>query len=301
MIEVLCAVHLSSYVASDLKERGGVILVGDPATLKSALLSAIDRNYYNAISLSDVNVRSLAELRGQLASNAIRTLVLPEFAKLYERGNSGTAEHVVGTIRALAAEGFQAAAFEDSRINRTTAYCTVMGAMPPGVQTMRFGQWEASGLNRRFLWPLLAMKDGELLEMSRIERQLLDLDLPQYPPIPQAGYIPNETTRGERGKCRDLVKYQPGGNHATQLELMVRVLAVLQWWYPMIGRPREDAIRTVFEFGRSLAKGGARLWVAMRERAVILAAPSPAIVAPPNKGAVLPRPRPAKQKRRKRR
>jgi len=264
MIEVLCAAHLSSYVASNLKERGGMILVGDPATLKSALLSAIEKNYYNAVSLSDINARALADLRGQLASASIRSLVLPEIAKLFERGNQGTAEHVIGTMRALVAEGFQAAAFEDSRINRTTAYCTVLGAMPPSLQAFRFAQWEAAGFNRRFLWPLLVMQDGEVLEMSRIEQRLLDLDLPQYPPIPGNGYIPNDTTREERVTCRALVKYQPGGSHVTQLELLVRILAVLQWWYPMIGRPRTGAIETVREFARSLGRGGARLEVLMK-------------------------------------
>ncbi|MGH8906831.1 MAG: hypothetical protein ACRD0K_10030 [Egibacteraceae bacterium] len=264
MIEVLCAAHLSSYVVSELRERGGLVIIGDPATLKSALLSVIDHNYHNAISLSDINARALTDLRGQIASESIRTIVLPEFAKLYERGNVGTAEHVVGTLRAMAAEGFQAAAFEDSRINRTTAHCTVIGAMPPALQSLRFNQWEVSGLNRRFLWPLVAMKDGELLETSRVERRLLDLELSSYPPIPTGGVIPNDTTREERARCRTLVKYQPGGNHVTQLEMLVRVLAVLQWWYPMIGRPREQAMQTVQEFGVSLGRGGARLDVQMR-------------------------------------
>jgi hypothetical protein len=264
MLEGLCAAHLSTYVHSDVKDCGGMMLVGDPATLRSTMLSVIDRQYHNALTLSDVNARTLAELRGQIASRNIRTLVLPEFAKLYERGNPGTAENVVGTLRAMVAEGFHAPSFEDARIARTVARCLVLAAITPTLRGRHFNEWEDSGFNRRFLWPLLTLENGDILEESRVQRRLLEIECISYPPIPNAG-IPDQTTEAERRALRVLVKYQPGGNHAIQLELLIRMLAVLRWWYPKVGRAPEEAMVRVREFARTLGKHGAFLVVEMMD------------------------------------
>lgn len=265
MLEVLCAAHLSSYVRSDVKDCGGVMLVGDPATLRSTMLNVLERQYHNALSLSDVNARTLSELRGQIASRNIRTLVLPEFAKLYERGNPGTADNVVGTLRAMVAEGFHAPSFEDARIARTVARCVVMAALTPTMRIKHFNEWEDSGFNRRFLWPLLALENGDLLEESRVQRRLLEIECPSYPPIPNSGIIQDETTETERRSLRVLVKHQPGGNHAIQLELLIRVLAVLRWWYPKVGRSKDEPMHRLREFCRSLGRHGAYLTVELQD------------------------------------
>jgi len=264
MLEVLCAAHLSSYVRSDVKDCGGIMLVGDPATLRSTMLNVMDSQYHNVLSLSDMNARSLAELRGSIANRSIRTLVLPELAKLYERGNPGTAEHVIGTLRALVAEGFRAASFEDARVIRVTARCVVMGALTPTLQVRHFKDWEDSGFNRRFLWPVIALEEGEILEESRVLRRLLEVECPAYPPIPNI-LIPDETTESERRALRLLVKHQPGSNHAMQLEMMGRMLAVLRWWYDKIDRPADEPMARMREFARSLGREGGRIIVEMRD------------------------------------
>lgn len=258
LLEVLCAVHLSSYVEGPFQDRGGLMLIGAPGTLRSTFLSLLDRNYNDAVSMSDINARSLADLREQIAAKTIRTLVLPEYAKLWER-HPYTAKNVEGTIRALVGEGFTSPSFEDARINRLRARCTVMSAMTPSFQTQHFREWEESGFNRRFLWSLLRLKDPTLLDKAVEQWQLVDFRLAHIPPAPASESIPNLTTQQERAEMRRLVKYQPGGSHVIHTSLLSKVLAVLKWWYRMLKRKDTDALNTTRAFAVTLGKEGAEL------------------------------------------
>lgn len=264
MIESLVAAHLSSYVVSPFRDRGGIILVGPPAVFKSAMLDVIERHFPDALSLSDVNIPSLIALRDQIAQGAIRTLLLSELAKVYER-DPRTAENIEGTLRAMVAEGFRAASFEDSRINRLVAKCTVLGAIPPVKMTERFNKWESSGFSRRFLFPLVALEHPDVAERAISRWELIDFDraIGRVPPLPPGDQIPNMTTRAERDACGDMVRFQPGGRgaHASQKSLLVKMLSALRWWYKRVGRDPKRAIVTLRSFGHTLDRGGALLRV----------------------------------------
>lgn len=261
MTDVLYAAHLAAYVESPFEDRGGLMLVGPPASLKSAMLAVLDRHYHNALMLSDVNMPTLVNQRPAMAQGTIRTLVLPELQKVYER-DPRTAVNVEGTLRALVAEGFASASYEDPRPNRTLARCMVVGGMTQETQALNFKRWEDTGFNRRFLWPLIQLDNPEVLEEAVLEWLALDFDGKSFPPLP-ASRIPNTTTRAERDTLRNLVKYQPGGSHATQLSLLVKMLAVLKWWNKERGARIPQAMETVREFARTLQRTGARLTVPM--------------------------------------
>lgn len=259
LMEVICAVHLASYVDAPFKEHGGLILVGPPGVMKTTAVEVLDRNYAEAIVLSDVNVRTLADYRDQIASETIRTLVFSELGKIYER-NPDTARNVEGTIRSLVAEGFTAASFEDQRVQRLRARCTVIGAMTPTLYAQNFRRWEETGLTRRFLWALVRLKNPQALIRAVEDWKALEFRLPAFPAVPPNALIPNTTTQGERAQLPRLVKYQPGaGVHSVQVSLLVRVLAVLKWWYATIGRPTSQALAAVHAFGATLTKNGAQL------------------------------------------
>lgn len=257
LLEVLCAVHLSSYVEGPFHDRGGLMIVGPPGALKSTFLALLEKNYNDVVLVSDMNVKSLNDYRDQIASKTIRTLVLPEYAKLYER-HLYTALNLEGHIRALAGEGFTSASFEDSRINRLRARCTILSAMTPKFQTNHFRDWEDSGFNRRFLWALIRLKQPDLLERSVENWELVNIRMQYIPPAPLDS-IPNTTTLTERQELRRLVKAQPGGSHAAQVALLTKVLAVLKWWYALRKRPEREAIITVRSFAHALGKEGAEL------------------------------------------
>lgn len=268
VLDALCAVHLTNYVTSGIEDRGGVMLVGPPGTFKSTLLSAVARQFHDALQLSDVNVQALTNFRSQIASGNIRTLVLPEMYKLYER-HSSTSSNLEGTLRALVAEGFYGASFQDQRVNRLTARCVVLGAMTDSFIEARFKAWEETGFNRRFLWPLFRLEDPDALERAIVEGRLIDLGF-RAPALPVPARIADETTEGERAALRPMLKYQPGGApHALQLALLVKMLAVLKWWYAKDGRPTTAAWETMRAFAVLLGKGGA--WMQLPQPARVIA------------------------------
>ena len=259
LVEVLCAAHLGHLVEGPFRERGGIMLVGPPGVLKTTFVSILDQHYQDCVMLSDINVKSLVALRDQIASGKINTLVLPELAKVYERADA-TALNVEGTLRALAAEGFSAASFEDSRINRLSARAMVIGAMTPATIEKRFVGWEESGFNRRFLFSLLRLSDAMALENAAMNWQRIDFRIRHIPLAPSLGpsTIPNLTTQKERHRLAVLVKNQPGGDHAIQLQLLIRVLAVLKWWYAETGT-LDDPMQVLERFAVSLGKNGAEI------------------------------------------
>jgi hypothetical protein len=258
LIEALCAVHLSSYVDAPFQERGGLMLVGPPSVLKTTLLEIVSRAYYDAVTVSDINARTLDDLRDQIAAKQIRTLVVPELRKLYER-HSQTSSNVEGTIRALVAEGFGAASFNDGRVNQLRARATFMSAMQPKFQVEHFKAWEDSGFNRRFLWALVNMADPHLLDRAVEDWKLIDFPVRHLPPAPVTSLIPNSTTREERAEIRRLVRFQPGGAQSIQMALLVKMLSVLKWWYKMSGRREREAVTAVRDFSAALGKEGAEL------------------------------------------
>jgi hypothetical protein len=257
LVEVLCAAHLGQMVDFPFTERGGVMLVGPPGVLKTTFVSVLDKTYQDCIMLSDVNVKSLVQLRDNIASGKINTLVLPELAKLYERADV-TAKNVEGTLRALVAEGFTAASFEDSRINRLTARCMVIAALTPSIQNRHFTEWEESGFNRRFLWALVKLADPLAIERAVLSLERINFRYEHVPMMPLNGSIPNRTTLRERQQLASMVKYQPGGDHAIQLQVMIRTMAVLRWWYAERGLDRR-AMDTMEAFAPALGKTGVEL------------------------------------------
>lgn len=268
MIHTMYAVHLASYVEAPVHDRGGVILVGPPAVFKTAIIDVLDRHYYNVISLSDANTQTLRDLRNQMAQETIRTLAIPEFGKLYER-DPRVAANIEGNLRALVAEGWRQASYEDARINRLLARCTVIGALTPETLENNFKRWEDTGFNRRFLWPLLALESGDVIERA-VERWVrIEFESGVFPSLP-GGAIPNLTTEQERAALRVFVKYQAGVNHAMQLLLLVKMLAVLKWWYRALDRSPRAAWHRIEEFSRTLVKGGALLRVPEPKTSVVV-------------------------------
>lgn len=257
LVEVLCAGHLGNLVESPFLDRGGIMVIGPPGVLKTTFVNVLDAQYQDAISMSDVNVKSLIRMRDAIAAGKVNTLVLPEYAKIYERQDA-TAKNVEGTLRALTAEGFTAASFEDSRVNRLVARAMVIGAMTPATINSHFSEWEESGFNRRFLWCLIKLADPLALEKAAIAWQRINFRMAHVPLAPMGGTIPNKTTQRERQRLAVMVKHQPGGDHAIQLQMLIRMLAVLRWWYAESGQPR-NAMDTMEKFAPALGKTGTEL------------------------------------------
>ncbi len=257
LVEIICAAHLGYMVEGPFNERGGLMIVGPPAVLKTTFVSVLDRYYQDAVMMSDINVKSLIRMRDAISSGKVNTLVLPEFAKIYERADV-TSKNVEGTIRALAAEGFMQASFEDSRVNRLTARALVVGALTPSLVTRMFSDWEDSGFNRRFLWALMKLKDPAALEKAAVAWARIPFQTHHVPLPPMGAHIPNLTSSRDRHRMAVMVKYQPGGDHSIQIQLLTRILAVLRWWYRETGNPA-DPMEVLERFTFALGRSGCEL------------------------------------------
>lgn len=254
IIEVVCAAHLASYVESPFQHRGGLWLVGPPGQLKSSLIEPVD-SYQDVVTLSDVNTKTLMQLKGELSTGSIRTLVIPEMQKLYER-DPRSALNVEGAMRALVEEGYRGASFEDSSINRFRARACVIGAMNEETQTDHWERWK-TGFARRFLWCLVRLQDSEILLDAIQKWKLAEIGVGIIPKAPTPRTIPNLITEPERIKIRQLIKYQPKPA-VIPYELLCKIAAVLKWHYQRAGLARK-AMETVTEFSACLGKEGAEI------------------------------------------
>lgn len=260
LVEIICAVHLAPYVEGTLEQRGGLMLVAPPGALKSTLVE-MTHTYPDALSLTDVNVSMLVDLRDSLAGGNVSTLVFSEFAKLYER-NPQTATNIEGTLRALVSEGFAGASFQDHRVNRRKAFATIIAAMPQSVVDKNFKRWEESGFNRRFLWSVYGVKGTHILDEAAGELRRLDFGVRDVPRVPPLGLsIPFTLTTSEKQRVRQYVSQQPGGSHTQQIQLLTRVWSVLKWWHHERDTPKECEA-TIQAFAKSLSRDGTDLVLA---------------------------------------
>lgn len=258
-VECLCAAHLSSYVESPFTDRGGIMVVGPPGVLKTTLVTVLDRQYHDVLVMSDLNMTKLTAIREQIGAGNIRTLVMPELAKLYAR-HVHTAANVEGVLAALAAEGFRSASFEDERANRYTARATIIAALVPSFLMRQFSRWEESGFSRRFIWSFVKLSDPYVLTRAYEQWTRINFAVGALPRPPVSGdSIPNLLTDAERRELVHLVKHQYGaGSHEIQLQLLARMVNVLRWHY-METKSTRDAMETVTIFARTLGTDAGEL------------------------------------------
>lgn len=254
LVEVLSAFHLSYYVESRFEERGGLMLVGPPATLKTAVTEVMD-NYPNVVMLSDLTVKQGTRLREDIACHRVITLVFSDFAKLYQRAATGAA-NVEGFIRALTAEGYRRANWEDSRMTVIPARSLVIGSMTTRFYTMHYSDWLDDGFARRFVWSHFILQHPDAI-LDAIEQNIkLEFSTDGFnPKIPtDKKGIPFLVSPAEAKLIRDLLRHQPG--REIGLSVMQKVLCALKWKFP---KDQEKPMAIIREFAESLGKEGARL------------------------------------------
>ena len=255
LMECVKAAHLSTYVDSQFSHASGLMIVGPPGVLKTTILKALD-SYESVLTLSDVNSKVLhGIIKTQLTNNAIKSLVLPEVQRIYER-DPRTAAGVEGTIRSLVEEGFSGASFEDPTVSRFTARAFVIGAMTDKFRDENWQRWNDSGFARRFLWCLIRLGDPSIL-MNAVEQGRLAMVADDVVPMPTPpfGTIPALDV-SQRRRIRPLVRKQPKPSNV-QFELMCRMAAVLVFYYKR-NKIKRDPIEAIQEFAGCVL-GGAEL------------------------------------------
>lgn len=257
LIQVLCAAHLSKYVESPFQSRGGILLVGPPACLKTSLLLALE-DYPNALVLSDLTTKSLVRIRDDIVAGKVHTLALMDLQKIYERHDT-VAANVEGNLRALVDEGFSRAAFEDQRMLKMTARCLVLSAMTPDFYSRSFTHWDNSGFTRRFLWCQYRLKNPAAILEAIHHWKRLEFQNGLRFSAPFNRSIPYSLTGAESRHIASFLKYQHGAE--LPFILLKKIACVLRWRHKQLkGRRAANIGMEVLEdFATCLGREGAEV------------------------------------------
>jgi hypothetical protein len=250
LIEVISAVHQSKYVNGDFEQRGGLMLVAPPGTLKSTLIKLALEDYPDALLLSDLNVNTLTQLKNSLIDQRYTTLGFGEFEKLYQR-NPATAANIEAHIKALVEEGFMRASFEDQRAQTMAARCSVIGGITPSCYSHHFPKWMENGFARRFIFCSYTMANPDAI-MEAIERwKHISLGRVMMS-VPGNKKIPYTITSKENAILKKSITGQPTREGA--FVLTKKVLCVLKWRHG-----HKKAMSIFRDFGECMHPKGAFL------------------------------------------
>ncbi len=258
MLEVICAMHLASYVDGPVEDRGGLMLVGPPGNLKTTLLDVLDENFASAISCSNLNTQTLSRIQPQFNTGTLRSLILPDLQACYA-GDPRTAARLEQALMQLAGEGNRGPSWQDARFQKFKSRCAIFGAMTNRFYEKYANYWEDSGFQRRFLWSSYTLENPDILLDALQDWQRADVGGIKIPDSPASGAIANTTTGEERREIRRWLKYQPGP-HEIQFSLLCRATSALRWHYNT-RRLKRDPMHVMREFASTLHKEAALLKV----------------------------------------
>lgn len=248
LVEVVCAAHLSVYVEGPFKSRGGLMLVGPPAAMKTSVLNHL-KAYPHAQVISDITSQSLTRIQQDIASARIHTVAVQDYQKLYER-HPMVASNIEGNIRSLIDEGFTCAAHQEARLNRPTARAVFMGAVTPDLLEKKGTAWLDGGFARRFLWFRYSLSDPDTILQSIADWNPVRLEHPTIP-TPK-GPIPFTLTQTEKVACLSMIQDQYGKE--IPYILIMKVLCVIKWHFDKQGKSAKQALELLSRFSAGLKK-----------------------------------------------
>jgi hypothetical protein len=252
LIEVLSAFHQTKFVNGDFTQRGGIMIVAPPGSLKSTIIRYSLEDYPDALLLSDINITTLTQLRNSLMDGRYTTLGFGEFEKLYKR-NPATASNIEGHIHLLVEEGFSHASFEDQRLPSFSARCAVIGGIVPSSYAKRFSGWLESGFARRFMFCSYTLRNKEAI-MESIEKWKHISFGKVMLTSPGNKKIPYDITKDENHFLKKLVSGQP--THEGPFIACKKIFCVLKWRHRA-----KKAHHIMEEFSECLDKNGTTLQI----------------------------------------
>jgi len=257
MMEAICAIHLSSYVDSPYRDRGGLMIVGPPGVLKTTLLDVLDDNFHNALSISNAYMGTMKKLQPAFYNGQVRSLCFPDIQSIYA-GDPRTSSRIEQMMMQLSGEATRTiGGDEDSRHAKFKGFCTMFGAMTDFFYTGHVGRWDTTGFLRRFLWSTYTLRDPDILMRAIEQWTRAELGYRVVPQIPMGGRIPDTLTQSERKEIWSWLRHQPLP-HEIQLQVLCKAVSALKWHYLQVGLKR-SAMSTMHEFAETLQKDAALL------------------------------------------
>lgn len=242
LLEILDAAHLTKHIHSEFKQRGGILLIGPPASLKTTFVKNVFEEHYDALVMGDVNIQTLVKMKEDIRCGRFSTFAFTEFEKLYQR-RGDTAQNLEGSIKMLVEEGFDKPSFKDQRIASSHARCLVVAALTSSFYERKYEDWQDSGFLRRFLVCNIALSNPQVLMDSISKWELYDLGTYKVS-NPGNRSIPYVVTDAENHLLRRAVKEQPGEH--TPFVLLKKIMCVLHWKYDKEDKGKALAIMKDF-------------------------------------------------------
>lgn len=261
---------MSHRVKDSYGDRGGIMLVAGPGQLKTTLLRAFEYQL-GVMAYSDINTTQLIELKGQITSKKVNTIVLYDVNKLYERHRSVTA-NLIGNLRALMSEGFSTANLDrtsHSMVSRVARALVLMAATDDCYQR-NYGDWFHDGFARRVLFLNYVLDDPSALANAAVKD--IPIEIPScYKEVPVNFSLPGKLGAKEEQWLMKLSGQTAG--ESIPLILMRRIFILAQHFNRLDRKePRaSDLIETIVEANR---KEGIELWIP-DEIKMALARPAP--------------------------
>ncbi len=255
VVEVLTAAHLAYLVTApkEFAARGGLMFVAPPGQFKTVITKTLDAWQPQAMVLSDLTIRQLVEMRGEISAGNIRTMGFAEFPKLYSR-NQATSLNLEGALHQMADEGFRLANYEDSRLTVRESRAMIVGAMPDSFYTRHWAEWIRTGFARRFLWCHFQLADSEIIirALRNWEPIRFGKILYQAP----TGSIPFSVSEQESLFIESILRHCKIGVQAIPYILMKKITSVLKWRYSELGKAKaaRKAMEIIGDFGPCLSQ-----------------------------------------------
>jgi hypothetical protein len=266
-LEILCCLHLSSYVPSPIEDAGGFMLIAPSGSMKSSLL-AIVNNLYPARCVIDSNwyYSKLLKMAPAFYNRSIRSIIIPELSSIYA-GDPRTGARIEAMLQQMAGEGCFSTNEDDSRFQKYEMRATVFGAMTPEFWSRKNKdtRWQ-EGFHRRFIWGFLAPEDDDVLMDYLQAWRRAEIELSQPPQEPAQQFIPDTLTYEEKGILRKILKPQSnfGPSHA-RFVVFCKAIAVLKWHYKRM-KINKNAIETAKRFSLCLGDKAALLIIPKIQR-----------------------------------
>ena len=255
LFEFITAAHQSVEVHSPFEQRGGIMVIAGPESLKTAIVKTALRQMPRALCFSDLTLKQLVVLRDGIGDGKFSTLGFTELEKLYER-QASVADNVEGVLKAMTEEGFSHAAFEDKRIWVPNARALVVAAVLRSLYQLRYPRWELNGFCRRFIQFRYILRDKQkIIDAIRHDRLI---QFPALFPIMPPSPLPMNVTRGENAIIESL---GPQMQTSTPLVITRKVLTVLKWRYNKLrnGRGKIKPLEVLEDLHDGLDIDGGRL------------------------------------------
>lgn len=251
LIEIIDAAHLSAFVEGPFLQRGGLMLIGPPETLKTTMIEIALEQHPNAMLMGDTNMKTLTGMKDEFTNGRYSTIGFLDHQKLYERGLN-TAVNLEGTIRMLIEEGFTHTSHNDPSSPSTKARALVVSAMVETFFQSKCEHWRNTGFLRRWLTVMLHMPTLSRNKITQAVEDWKKIEFDGIRRISPTCAIPLNLSTEENKWLLRVVKDQ--ASQSTPYVLIKKIYAVLKWKYK---KQPKHARNVMEDFAPALSKNGA--------------------------------------------